>query len=115
MASFFFMPCEYSSVSFFSSSCRSRSESSSSLRLRIVSRGIRWMRPTNVRYSRAVRLSNSARSSGMTPIRRFASSASRGSSMFRPSTSICPPEGASSPVSILIVVDLPAPLGPRNP
>ena len=40
MASFFFMPCEYSSVSFFSSSCRARSESSSSLRLRIVLRGI---------------------------------------------------------------------------
>ena len=114
-ASFFFMPCEYSSVSFFSSSCRSRIERSSSERLRIVSRCMRWMRPTNVRYSRAVRLSKRARSSGITPILRLASSASRGSSMFQPSTFISPPEAPSNPVSIFIVVDLPAPFGPKNP
>ena len=43
-----------------------------------------------VRYSRAVRLSNRARSSGMTPMRRLASSDSRGSSMFLPRTRISP-------------------------
>ena len=115
IASFFFMPCEYSIVSFLSSPCRSNSDSSSSLRLRMVSRGIKWIRPTKVRYSRAVRLSNSARSSGITPKCRLASSDSVGSSMLRPSTVILPPEGASKPVNILIVVDLPAPLGPKNP
>ena len=35
--------------------------SSSSARARIVSRGSRYIRPMNVRYSRAVRLSNNAR------------------------------------------------------
>src|SRR5690625_6335287 len=32
-----------------------------------------------------------------------------------PSTSTCPELGTSTPVSILMVVDLPAPLGPRYP
>jgi uncharacterized protein YciI len=35
--------------------------------------------------------------------------------MFHPSTLISPPDAPSSPVNIFIVVDLPAPLGPRNP
>ncbi len=85
------------------------------MRLRMVSRGTRYMRPTKVRYSRAVRLSNNARSSGMTPTRLLAFSASFGLSMFFPRTSICPREGAKRPVSILMVVDLPAPFGPRKP
>src|SRR6266536_5354444 len=35
--------------------------------------------------------------------------------MSRPRIRMLPLDGASSPVSILIVVDLPAPLGPRKP
>ena len=89
-ASFFFMPCEYSRVSFFSSFSRPSRGSNSPMRSRISSRGSRYIRPMKVRYSRAVRLSNSARSSGMTPIRLFASSDSAGSSMFFPSTRISP-------------------------
>jgi hypothetical protein len=33
----------------------------------------------------------------------------------KPSTSISPERGCSCPVSILIVVDFPAPFGPRKP
>src|SRR3954471_20636402 len=33
----------------------------------------------------------------------------------RPSTETAPPDGTSIPVSILIIVDLPAPFGPRYP
>src|SRR5262249_39145198 len=60
-ASFFFIPWEYSRVSFVSSSASPSNDSSSSDRSRIVSRGIRYIRPTKVRYSRAVRLSKSER------------------------------------------------------
>jgi hypothetical protein len=69
----------------------------------------------NVRYSRAVRLSNNARFSGTTPMRRFTANARAGSPMSSPRMRMLPPLDASSPVSILMVVDLPAPLGPRNP
>src|SRR6267378_6069827 len=52
------------------------------MRFRMVSCGSRYIRPMKVRCSRAVRLSNSARSSGTTPIILLASSACFGSSMF---------------------------------
>ena len=51
-ASFFFMPWEYSSVSFFSSSSRSIIASNSWHRWRTVAGGSRYMRPMKVRYSR---------------------------------------------------------------
>ena len=35
--------------------------------------------------------------------------------MLNPAISTVPDEGGINPVSIFIVVDLPAPLGPRNP
>ena len=44
-------------------------------RPRTISAGKRYIRPMNVRYSCAVRLSNSARSSGTTPTRRLTSRA----------------------------------------
>src|SRR6266576_445999 len=114
-ASFFFIPCEYSSASFFSSFSSPIIASSSSQRVRTVAAGSRYIRPTNVRYSRPVRLSKRARFSGTTPIRRRTSRARLSSARSSPRTRICPLLGASRPVSILIVVDLPAPLGPRNP
>src|SRR3954468_10996689 len=46
-------------------------------------------------------------------MRRFTSRGSAARS--RPSTRAVPAEGASRPVSILIVVDFPAPFGPRKP
>src|SRR5581483_10486766 len=51
--------------------------------------------------------------SGTTPICRFTSTGC--ASRSRPRISMRPELGASNPVSILMVVDLPAPLGPRNP
>src|SRR5882724_2147717 len=71
------------------------------------------MRPVNVSISAPVSRSKRLRSSGTTPILRLTSSGSL--SMSRPSTRIFPLVGASNPVSIFIVVDLPAPFGPKNP
>src|SRR6266481_7435703 len=51
--------------------------------------------------------------SGTTPIWRLTSTAR--DEKFSPSSCTRPDVGASSPVSILMVVDFPAPLGPRNP
>src|SRR5205823_5646324 len=56
---------------------------------------------------------NNAMPSGTTPIWRFTSTGFVLRSM--PRISMRPEVGASSPVSILMVVDLPAPLGPRKP
>jgi len=53
--------------------------------------------------------------SGTTPTRRFTSSARFGSPMSSPRMRIAPLVGASKPVSILMVVDFPAPFGPRKP
>ena len=114
-ASFFLIPCEYSSASFFSSPARSIMVSNSSVRSRTVAGGSKYMRPMKVRYSRAVRFSNSARFSGTTPIRAFTPRARSGSLTSSPSKRIDPDVGASRPVSILMVVDLPAPFGPRKP
>jgi hypothetical protein len=59
-----------------------------------------------------VRSSNRPRFSGSTPIRRFTSSGCATTS--NPQTEAWPDVGARSPESILTVVDLPAPLGPRK-
>ena len=71
------------------------------------------MRPAKFKNSDPVSRPKSAMPSGTTPICRFTSTGyvSRSS----PRISIRPALGASKPVSILIVVDLPAPLGPKNP
>ena len=71
------------------------------------------MRPTKFRYSDPVSRPNSAMPSGTTPICRFTSTmlVTRSS----PRISIRPDVGASRPVSILMVVDFPAPFGPRKP
>ena len=71
------------------------------------------MRPTKRRYSGAVSRPNSAMPSGTTPICRFRSSAAAPNGW--PRISMVPALGSSSPVSILMVVDFPAPFGPRNP
>ena len=68
--------------------------------------------PTNVSVSCAVSRSNSARSSGTTPIRRLTATGSASGSM--PRMRIEPAVGRSSPVRHLIVVDLPAPFGPEE-
>jgi hypothetical protein len=88
---------------------------SSLARSRTVAAGNMYMRPMNVRYSRAVRFSNRPRFSGTTPTRRLTSRARSGWLTSSPRMRIVPDDGARSPVSILIVVDLPAPFGPRKP
>jgi hypothetical protein len=60
-------------------------------------------------------LSNRARSSGTTPICRLTSIASALSHGFLSNRVTVPSLGLRMPVSILIVVDLPAPLGPKKP
>src|SRR5271156_1098483 len=86
---------------------------SSAVRFAAVVRSRPYMRPTKFKYSEPVRRPKSAIPSGTTPIWRFTSTESCVKSMPR----ICmrPEVGASRPVSILIVVDFPAPLGPRKP
>src|SRR6516162_6770474 len=87
--------------------------SNSSARFSAVGRSSPYIRPTNRRYSIPVSRSNRPMPSGTTPIWRFTSTAFFWKS--RPSNSMRPEVGASSPVSILMVVDLPAPFGPKNP
>ena len=60
----------------------------------------------------AVRPGCTDRASSMTPTARNGSASSANG---RPSTSAVPDVGRSSPTTTRIVVDLPAPLGPRNP
>ena len=71
------------------------------------------MRPTNSRNSAPVRRSKSSDSSGTRPMRRLISSSRSGMGM--PSSSIEPEVGGIRPVSMRMVVVLPAPLGPRKP
>ena len=87
--------------------------SNSAVRLAVVSRSRPYMRPTNFRYSAPVRRPNKAMPSGTTPIWRFTSLVRSAKSS--PRISMRPEVGARSPVSILMVVDFPAPLGPRKP
>ncbi len=114
-ASFFLMPCENSRASFLSSWSSSIIVNNCSVRSRTIAAGSKYMRPMKIRYSRAVRFSNKARFSGTTPRRRLTSRARATSLKSSPRSRIAPEVGASRPVSILIVVDLPAPLGPRKP
>src|SRR5271156_5489857 len=86
---------------------------SSAVRFPAVSRSRPYMRPTKFKYSAPVSRPKSAMPSGTTPIWRFTLTEFPAS--VRPRISIRPAEGASKPVSILIVVDFPAPLGPRKP
>src|ERR1700722_3761522 len=87
--------------------------SNSAPRFAAVSRSRPYMRPAKLRNSAPVRRPNSAMPSGTTPIWRLTSTGLALRSI--PRISIRPELGASRPVSILIVVDLPAPLGPRKP
>src|SRR5258706_1704599 len=87
--------------------------SSSSVRRSVVARSSPYIVPTKRRYSAPVNRSKSPIPSGTTPICRFTSTVCEEKSI--PSNCMRPEVGASSPVSILIVVDLPAPLGPRKP
>src|SRR6516162_893076 len=87
--------------------------SNSSARFSVVARPRPYIRPTKRRYSIPVSLSNRPMPSGTTPICLFTSTGwARKSS---PSNSIRPEVGASRPVNILMVVDFPAPFGPRKP
>src|SRR6266581_4153539 len=87
--------------------------SNSAVRLAAVPRSRPYMRPAKLRNSAPVSRPNSAMPSGTTPICRFTSTGLFARST--PRISMRPAVGAKRPVSILIVVDLPAPLGPRNP
>src|SRR5258708_707483 len=87
--------------------------SSSDARLAAVSRSSPYMRPAKFRNSAPVNRPNSAMPSGTTPICRFTSTERAAKSS--PRISIRPAVGASRPVSIFIVVDFPAPFGPRKP
>src|SRR5437016_1002468 len=66
-----------------------------------------------MRCSQMVSESKSARSSGSTPI--FFLTSSGELRIESPEIKVSPAVGGKSPVSILTVVDLPAPLGPRKP
>ena len=107
------MPWLKSVTSFFVSLASCINSSSSSVRWFTVSRSSPYMRPTKRRYSGAVSRPSSAMPSGTTPICRFSSSDEALNVWPRISTD--PALGSSSPVSILMVVDLPAPFGPRKP
>src|SRR6266446_2565146 len=72
-----------------------------------------YILPTNLRYSEPVRRSKRPMPSGTTPICRFTSTGFAAKST--PKSCMLPEVGASNPVRILIVVDFPAPFGPRNP
>src|ERR1700676_4909440 len=87
--------------------------SNSALRLAAVSRLSPYMRPAKFRNSEPVSRPKRAMPSGTTPICRFTSTGFFCRS--KPRISMRPELGASRPVSILMVVDFPAPLGPRNP
>src|SRR5882762_7932041 len=87
--------------------------SNSPVRLAAVSRSSPYMRPTKFKYSAPVSRPNKAMPSGTTPICRFTSTICFSKS--RPRICMVPEVGASNPVSILMVVDFPAPLGPRKP
>src|SRR5271165_925466 len=87
--------------------------SNSSARFSVVGLSKPYIRPTNRKYSMPVRRSKSPIPSGTTPIWRFTPTGFAEKSI--PSNSIRPEVGANKPVSILMVVDFPAPFGPRNP
>src|SRR5229473_2110856 len=87
--------------------------SSSPVRRSAVAWSSPYIRPTKRRYSAPVKRSKSPMPSGTTPICRFTSIVCEEKSS--PSSCMRPEVGSSSPVSILIVVDFPAPLGPRKP
>src|SRR5690348_5770284 len=87
--------------------------SNSPLRLRAVCLSRPYILPAKLRYSDPVRRSKRPMPSGTTPIWRLTSMDCEAKS--RPSNSMRPEVGASKPVSIFIVVDFPAPLGPRKP
>src|SRR6266478_638186 len=87
--------------------------SSSPVRRSAVAWSSPYILPTKRRYSAPVKRSKSPMPSGTTPICRFTSIVCEEKSS--PSSCMRPDVGASSPVSILIVVDFPAPLGPRKP
>ena len=70
------------------------------------------MRPQNTRFSRAVMSGYTAMSCGTTPITAFTASGAVTTEL--PSTSASPAEGRSRQLSMLMVVLLPAPLGPSR-
>ncbi len=69
--SFLRIPCEKSTTSVFPASARFITPSRSSARLRAVGSSMPWTWATNSSVSAAVSRSNSARSSGTTPVRRL--------------------------------------------
>src|SRR5258705_6581483 len=71
------------------------------------------MGPVNMRCSQMVRTSKRARSSGSTPISFLTVSGELRIEL--PAMKASPAVGFRRPVSILTVVDLPDPFGPRNP
>src|SRR5713101_10014533 len=100
-------------MSVFGRSASCMKSGSSAARCAAVLRSSPYILPAKFRYSAPVSRSNSAMPSGTTPIWRFTSMGC--SSRSSPSRRMRPALGASRPVSILIVVDLPAPFGPRKP
>src|ERR1039457_6237342 len=106
------MPLEYSPMILRSAGSCIRSISPPA-RSMAVGRGNPYMRPTNSRNSAPLRRSKSSDSSGTRPMRFLISSSSPGS--LKPRISMLPPSAGISPVSMRMVVDFPAPLGPRKP
>src|ERR1022692_2277187 len=106
------MPLEYSPM-ILRSACSWKRSINSPARCMAVGRGNPYMRPTNSRNSAPLRRSKSSDSSGTSPMRFLTSSSSPGS--LKPRISMLPASQGISPVSMRMVVDFPAPLGPRKP
>ena len=97
------------STSFLSAKSRKSNHQSAFLSMS----GIFRTAATNFRYSREVRKLGGVSCSGMIPTRSRIPTGSAVTSM--PSTDAVPPVGRVCPVSILIIVVLPDPFGPRRP
>ena len=113
MSSLLRMPPEYVSTA---SSCFSPISiipMTSSIREAALPRGMRFIRAWSMRFSRPVRNSSDDDSCWTYPMDRRTPPGSSATSM--PDTRALPDVGLSRVVRIIIVVLLPAPLGPRNP
>lgn len=106
------MPPEYSPIQR-SMASNSTSVESSSMRCATSLLVSPYKAPCSWRISRPLCLSSSEASCSAAPMRNRISLAPLTTSW--PSTVARPEVGVSSVVSILTTVDLPAPLGPRNP
>src|SRR5919199_6169490 len=107
------MPCEYVSTSSSALSVSSNRLSNASTRCRVTCGGTSYSPPMKARNSRALSFGYRYGVSARYPTRRLTSRGSWPTS--KPATSADPLVGRTRPVSMRMVVVLPAPFGPRKP